>query len=83
MLISKLIFTALEMLKQSSNENGFYGKQYPESFMTDDSSAEKAALQQVFPKSKRLLCQFHVLQVQFLRIFIFYITIYIRPCGDG
>jgi len=41
---------------------GFYGQKYPLVFMTDDSCAERQALQQVFPKSTLLLCAFHVCQ---------------------
>ena len=57
------VFAVLEMLKLGAKDTGFYGSAQPECFMTDDCDAEKAAIQSVFPKSKRLLCQFHVLQV--------------------
>ena len=38
------------------------GKKGPELFMTDDSTAERKALQEVFPDSMSLLCSFHILQ---------------------
>jgi len=34
----------------------------PQLIMTDDSTAERAALENIYPKSQRLLCIFHVLQ---------------------
>lgn len=38
--------------------------QAPEAFMTDHSSAEKAALQATWPEGTQLLCQFHVAQAE-------------------
>lgn len=42
--------------------DGFYGKEFPAVFMTDDSAAERNALNKVFPHSVLLLCTFHVMQ---------------------
>ena len=41
---------------------GGRGAAGPAVFMTDDSTAERAALQDVFPDSTLLLCAFHILQ---------------------
>jgi hypothetical protein len=49
-------------LKRALGEFGFNGKLAPEVFMTDDSDAERNALQAVWPTSKRFLCTFHVSQ---------------------
>lgn len=38
--------------------------QTPQSFMTDNSEAEKAALQAVWPEATQLLCHFHVAQAE-------------------
>ncbi|CAN8016752.1 unnamed protein product [Ixodes persulcatus] len=38
--------------------------QAPEVFMTDNSSAEKAALQETWPTARHLLCHFHVAQAE-------------------
>lgn len=54
--------SAFEILKQLIGSNGFGGKGEPNIFMTDDSLAERNALQTCFPKSTLLLCTFHVLQ---------------------
>ena len=40
----------------------FNGKLHPSCFITDDSDAERGALNEVWPSSKRFLCVFHVLQ---------------------
>ncbi|KAH7965748.1 hypothetical protein HPB49_010359 [Dermacentor silvarum] len=37
---------------------------YPQAFMTDNSAAEKAALQAVWPQGTQLLCFFHVAQAE-------------------
>ncbi|XP_077516770.1 uncharacterized protein LOC144127744 [Amblyomma americanum] len=36
----------------------------PQAFMTDNSAAEKAALQATWPEGKQLLCHFHVAQAE-------------------
>ncbi|KAH9377227.1 hypothetical protein HPB48_020347 [Haemaphysalis longicornis] len=36
----------------------------PAAFMTDNSSAEKKALSEVWPSAQQLLCHFHVLQAE-------------------
>ena len=53
----------LKLIRPMTDGYGFYGKGYPEIFMTDDSAAERGALLQEFPESKLLLCIFHFLQV--------------------
>ena len=53
----------LKLVRQMTDGYGFYGNGYPEIFMTDDSAAERGALQQEFPESTLLLCIFHFLQV--------------------
>ncbi|KAG0419677.1 hypothetical protein HPB47_003945 [Ixodes persulcatus] len=42
----------------------FGGLSAPEVFMTDNSSAEKAALQETWPTARHLLCHFHVAQAE-------------------
>lgn len=53
---------AFLLLQKCLGNIAFYGQKYPLVFMTDDSCAERQALQQVFPKSTLLLCAFHVCQ---------------------
>ena len=43
-------------------ENAFFGQNYPSVIITDDSTALRNSLRNVFPMSKLLLCIFHVLQ---------------------
>ncbi|KAF0756879.1 Uncharacterized protein FWK35_00017974 [Aphis craccivora] len=54
--------SAFEFLKKLIVSNGFGGKGELNICMTDDSLAERNALQTCFPKSTLLLCTFHVLQ---------------------
>lgn len=49
-------------LVNSALEKPFNGRQYPAIYMTDDSEAEINALRNVWPKSRNLLCIFHVAQ---------------------
>ena len=42
----------------------FGGSYSPQSFMTDDRTAEKNALRRVWPEATKLLCQFHVAQAE-------------------
>ncbi|XP_077486825.1 uncharacterized protein LOC144098184 [Amblyomma americanum] len=42
----------------------FRGTHAPQAFMTDNSAAEKAALQATWPEGKQLLCHFHVAQAE-------------------
>lgn len=46
----------------------FGGQAYPSIIIIDDSSAERNALGEVWPKSKRLLSQFHVNNI-FLKLY--------------
>lgn len=50
------------MLKQEFPENAFGSRGCPKIFMTDDSAAEKKALEAVWPEAIQLLCQFHCCQ---------------------
>jgi len=55
----------LEMIKDVVPENAFYGcgsDQGPAVVMTDDCTAERNALQKVWPHTWLLLCTFHFLQ---------------------
>ncbi|CAN8026041.1 unnamed protein product, partial [Ixodes persulcatus] len=54
---------AFHLLK-SSYPDCFGGAHAPQAFMTDDSSAEKAALRTTWPESTQLLCHFHVGQAE-------------------
>jgi len=54
--------SAFELLKKLIGPNGFNGRGEPNVIMTDDSIAERKALQACFPKSTLLLCTFHILQ---------------------
>lgn len=40
----------------------FYNKKFPEIFLTDNDLKEISAIEKVFPASKTLLCQFHMLK---------------------
>ncbi|KAH6933181.1 hypothetical protein HPB50_012789 [Hyalomma asiaticum] len=55
--------TAFGLLKQKY-PHCFGGLHTPQSFMTDNSAAEKAALQAVWPEATQLLCHFHVAQAE-------------------
>lgn len=46
------------------NKPHFVIFQAPQIFMTDNSSAEKAALQHTWPTARQLLCHFHVAQAE-------------------
>ncbi|CAL9690696.1 unnamed protein product [Knipowitschia caucasica] len=58
------IKAALDLYKSFLPDGAFYGRGClgPQVFMTDDSDAERGALQEAFPESSLLLCVFHVLQ---------------------
>lgn len=54
---------AMEMIKDVVPVKGFYGKQNgPSVIMTDDSTAERNALANVWPGATLLICIFHFLQ---------------------
>ena len=50
------------MVKRAVGENAFYGKQSPDTFMTDNCSALKGALAATWPTARQFLCIFHLLQ---------------------
>jgi len=56
---------AFQVLNKVLPEDAFHGRtieRRPEIFLTDDSSTERAALQDIWPDSTLLLCIFHYLQ---------------------
>ncbi|CAB5367359.1 unnamed protein product [Rhizophagus irregularis] len=56
---------AINKLKSILPSNAFFGRGVdldPSMFMTDDSAAERNAIELCWPNSKRFLCIFHVLQ---------------------
>lgn len=59
-----VISEGLELWKKLFSPSSLPGRSYkgPRIFMSDDSPAERGALNNVFPESKLLLCIFHVLQ---------------------
>lgn len=59
-------YNAFMALKDAIGQCGFFNKS-PSAIMTDDSSAERNALNKVFPTSKLLLCSFHVCQAMWRR----------------
>ena len=61
---SEAISCALRLYLSLLDDECFRGRviKGPELFMTDDSTAERKALQEVFPDSTLLLCSFHILQ---------------------
>jgi len=63
-LYAKLImkFTGIKRLNEFLPADKFCGKSYPATIMTDDCDALRNALRRVWPKSKLLLCHFHVMQ---------------------
>ncbi|KAK4302722.1 hypothetical protein Pmani_025206 [Petrolisthes manimaculis] len=50
------------LVKLAVGESSFYGQGAPQSFMTDNSEAERKALTTVWPGIAKYLCIFHVLQ---------------------
>jgi hypothetical protein len=74
MLYLNNIFAALKKWRSLLNESPFYEAEYPATFMTDDSDAERSAVSHVFPKSRRLLCHFHVMQVNLIGLLSSYKT---------
>ena len=58
------IVEGLELLKELVGKDGLAGNGQagPSVFLTDDCSAERGALNQVFPAATLLLCSFHLLQ---------------------
>jgi hypothetical protein len=56
---------AMNLLKTILPQYAFYGREPqvgPKVFLTDDSSAERNALELCWPNGIRLLCTFHILQ---------------------
>jgi hypothetical protein len=53
---------AFNALKSLMGEGSFGGRNYPDVFITDDSTAEKNALKSVWRETTQKLCHFHVLQ---------------------
>lgn len=53
---------AFKLLRDTLKTDGFGGYGFPQIFMSDDSTAERNALESVFPESRKLLCIFHLLQ---------------------
>ncbi|KAE8740735.1 hypothetical protein FOCC_FOCC013755 [Frankliniella occidentalis] len=60
----EMVTIGLKLLMTIVPPNGFYGRgsKGPEIFMTDDSTAERNAIMNVFPDAILLLCLFHILQ---------------------
>jgi len=57
------VFTAaLKTLQECLPVKSFYGKGFPAVFLTDNDLKERHALQSLFPNSRLLLCQFHMLK---------------------
>ncbi|MEZ4977666.1 MAG: hypothetical protein R2772_00015 [Chitinophagales bacterium] len=54
--------SAFRLFKDTVGSKSFYNKGGPAIFMTDDSDAEVAALERVWPESVHKLCIFHVAQ---------------------
>lgn len=54
---------SLQLLLEVLPEGSFYGhREWPQVVMTDDSSTERDAISEVWPKARLLLCTFHFLQ---------------------
>ncbi|XP_066968606.1 uncharacterized protein [Macrobrachium rosenbergii] len=51
-----------DMLKNVLGEHGFFGKGFPDSFITDNIDPERKALRKVWPNAQLFLCIFHILQ---------------------
>ncbi|KAK8398892.1 hypothetical protein O3P69_004174 [Scylla paramamosain] len=50
------------LLKDVLGDVAFFGKNYPDCFMTDNCKTEKKALCNVWPHAKQYICIFHLLQ---------------------
>ncbi|XP_064631784.1 uncharacterized protein LOC135489974 isoform X2 [Lineus longissimus] len=62
---TETITSALELYNSFLDDKAFYGRgpsPGPQLIMTDDSAAERQALQAMYPEAILLLCVFHVLQ---------------------
>lgn len=57
-------FILIFLLTQFKSGMNYFFSQAPEAFMTDDSSAEKGALQNLWPETPQFLCHFHVAQAE-------------------
>ena len=53
---------ALKDLTECIPEESFFGQGFPTLFLTDNDLKERQPLQRLFPQSRLLLCQFHVLK---------------------
>ncbi|KAK4320926.1 hypothetical protein Pmani_008243 [Petrolisthes manimaculis] len=53
---------SFDMVKRAGGEKAFYGKQSPETFMTDNCNALKGTLAVTWPAARQFLCIFHFLQ---------------------
>ena len=61
---------ALQSLLKVLPESAFYGNKHgPNVIMTDDSSTERNALSEVWPRANLLLCTFHFLQRRWTWLF--------------
>lgn len=59
----ELIFeAALKDLMECFPEESFFGQGFPTLFLTDNDLKERQPLQRLFPQSRLLLCQFHMLK---------------------
>ena len=56
------VFLGFQLLKLALGEDGFHTIGHPNCFVTDNSDAERRALQSVWPESHLFLCVFHILQ---------------------
>ena len=61
---TQTLVSAFTMYKQLLKSDAFYGRgdSGPESFMTDNCSELRDALNTVWPNSNTLLCRFHIMQ---------------------
>ncbi|KAG0444722.1 hypothetical protein HPB47_013458 [Ixodes persulcatus] len=57
-------YTAAFRLLKQNYPSCFGGAHAPQTFMSDNSAAEKAALQATWPEANQLLCHFHVAQAE-------------------
>ena len=57
-----VLITGFDMVKCALGDGAFYGRQSPQTFMTDNCTAMKKALAETWPAARQFLCIFHLLQ---------------------
>lgn len=65
----EVFYAAVSRLKEVLPDKAFFGKKYRKVFLTDNDLKERKPLQELFPNSRTLLCQFHMLKAVWAWLF--------------